>query len=72
MARYYNWGSRIWVNWELLTHPDYEGILWSFTYHNVKTGRESTRGPFTFADAVLLAERRREDGRYKNYEFYID
>ena len=61
MSGYYNWGARIFVSWALLNMPDY-----------VKTGRESTRGPFKFADAILLAERRREDGRYKNYEFYID
>lgn len=72
MSGYYNWGARIFVSWALLNMPDYEDILWSFTYHNVKTGRESTRGLFKFADAILLAERRREDGRYKNYEFYID
>lgn len=72
MDKYYNWGNRIWVNWELLRRPDYESILWSFTYVNVKTGKESTKGPFTFNGAILLAESRREDGRYKNFEFYLD
>jgi hypothetical protein len=41
-----------------------------FTYINVKTGKESTHRT-TIYEAVLLAERRREDGRYKNFEFHI-
>ena len=69
---YYNWGNRIYVKSDLLCRPDFESILWSFTYRNTKTGKETTKGPYTFAKAILLAERRREDGRYKNYEFYLD
>lgn len=41
-----------------------------FTYINVKTGKESTHRT-TLYNAVLLAESRREDGRYKNFEFHI-
>lgn len=72
MELWYAWGNRIYVKCELLNRPDYESILWSFTYRNVKTGKESTKGPFKFADATRLAEHRREDKRYKNFEFYID
>lgn len=71
MDEYYSWGNRIFVNLQLLNRPDYESIPWSFTYRNVKTRKESTKGPFKFADAILLAESRREDGRYKNFEFYL-
>lgn len=42
-----------------------------FTYHNVKTDKESTKTGFTYRDALALARMRRADGRYKNYEFYI-
>ena len=69
---WYNWGNRIYVLCENLNRPDYESILWSFTYRNTKTGKESTKGPYRFADAIKLAEARREDRRYKNYEFYIE
>lgn len=41
-----------------------------FTYINVKTGKESTHRT-TIYEAVLLAECRRDDGRYKNFEFHI-
>ena len=41
-----------------------------FTYINIKTGKEVTRRT-TIYKAVLLAESRREDGRYKNFEFHI-
>lgn len=41
-----------------------------FTYINVKTGKETTRH-FSLIDAILLAESRREDKRYKNFEFHI-
>ena len=71
-TKYYNWANRIHVLWDMLLRPDYESLLYSFTYHNVKTGKETTKGPFTFQQATRLAESRREDGRYKNFEFYID
>ena len=41
-----------------------------FTYINIKTGKESTHRT-TIYHAILLAESRREDGRYKNFEFHI-
>ena len=41
-----------------------------FTYINIKTGKESTHRS-TIYKAVLLAESRRDDKRYKDYEFYI-
>lgn len=41
-----------------------------FTYINVKTGKESTHRT-TIYKAIQLAESRREDGRYKNFEFHI-
>lgn len=42
-----------------------------FTYINTKTGKETTCHGFSIQEAVLLAESRREDGRYKNFEFHI-
>ncbi len=42
-----------------------------FTYHNVKTGKDTVKTGFTYGQAMALARRRRRDGRYKNYEFYI-
>lgn len=41
-----------------------------FTYLNVKTGKESTHSATT-QDAFTLAERRRDDKRYRNFEFII-
>ncbi|MBQ9232347.1 MAG: hypothetical protein IJ190_14370 [Prevotella sp.] len=41
-----------------------------FTWINTKTGKETTKR-FFLIDAILLAERRREDGHYKNYEFQL-
>lgn len=41
-----------------------------FTYINVRTGKETTRR-MELSKAINLAEYRREDGRYKNFEFYI-
>ena len=40
-----------------------------FTYIH-KSGRETTTR-MELDRAILLAERRREDGRYKNFEFHI-
>lgn len=41
-----------------------------FTYINIKTGKESTHRT-TIYKAVLLAECRMDDGRYKNFVFHI-
>lgn len=42
-----------------------------FTYLNVKTDKESDINDLTLLEAIKLAEVRREDGRYKNFEFII-
>ena len=49
---------------------EYEDMT-TFTYINVKTGRKKTIGRRSIYDAILLAERRRNDKRYKNFEFHI-
>lgn len=41
-----------------------------FTYINVKTGKETSHRT-TIYKAILLAEKREKDRRYKNYEFHI-
>lgn len=41
-----------------------------FTYINVRTGKETKRRMMLLR-AITLAEYRREDGRYKNFEFHI-
>ena len=44
-----------------------------FTWSNTRTGKETTKHKvFTLTYAIALAERKREDGRYKNFEFIID
>jgi len=72
---YVNLIGRVYCNEETL-HAYYESganPLVSFTWSNTRTGRETTKnGVFTLTHAIALAERRREDGRYKNFEFYID
>lgn len=43
-----------------------------FTWHNIKNHRDHTKSKrFTYNDALGLARRRRNDGRYKNYEYLI-
>lgn len=68
--------TRIWLShdvfyneWHYL-YGERVGDLVTFTYHNIKTGKETTR-EFTYGYALHLARARRADGRYKNYEFYI-
>lgn len=66
------WLNRISIT-DDAAHKAYEGEYdkeVDFTYINVKTGKESTHRT-TIYEAILLAESRREDGRYKNYEFHI-
>lgn len=41
-----------------------------FSYINIKTAKESTHRT-TLYKAVMLAESRRDDKRYKNFEFHI-
>ena len=68
---YYNWGNRIFVNWSLLEHGWDGELICTFSYVNVKSGKESEKIDFTLDQAIRLAEMRRDDGRYRNYEFYI-
>ena len=42
-----------------------------FCFYNIKTRKETEKKGFTIEKAILLAEQRREDGRYRNYEFLI-
>ena len=43
-----------------------------FTWHNIKNHQDITKSKrFTYNDALDLARRRRNDGRYKNYEYLI-
>ena len=44
-----------------------------FTFINTRTGKENTKyGVFDYRHALCLARERRNDGRYKNYEYAID
>lgn len=43
-----------------------------FTFVNVATGKEITKHAiFTYRQALNLARERRNDGRYRNYEYII-
>ena len=42
----------------------------TFTFCNVKTGKETER-TLTYSTALELAIMRSRDGRYKNFEFWI-
>ena len=69
--RHYFWGNRILISYEALRRP--ADALVDFTYFNFKKDRESVKKQlFTFEQAIALAERRRDDKRYKNYKFIID
>ena len=66
------WLNRITMSDEA-AHLAYMGKLdeeVEFTYINVKTGKETT-STFSLGYAINLAESRREDRRYKNFEFHI-
>lgn len=43
-----------------------------FIYYHLKREREVKHIPKTFREALMLARARACDGRYKNYEFYIE
>lgn len=43
-----------------------------FTYHNAKTDKDVSKTHLNFHDAICLARRREQDGRYKNFEFLIE
>lgn len=64
------WANKIQMSDEaakLTSNPD---AMVDFTYINIKNGKETTKR-MTIQKAVELAEERREDGRYKNYEYFI-
>lgn len=66
------WSNRITMT-DDAAHKAYAGEYdkeVDFTYINVKTGKESTHKS-TIYDAILLAEYRKKDRRYKNFEFHI-
>ena len=43
-----------------------------FTFINTRTGKENTKqAVFNYRHALNLARERRNDGRYKNYEYAI-
>ena len=64
------WLNRITMSDEV-AHQAYlgENPIVDFTYIH-KSGRENTRR-MELDRAIILAESRREDGRYKNFEFHI-
>lgn len=69
---------RIFVTEEILLN-EYEYVYGAkkdekvdFTWHNIKNHRDYNKSKrFTYNDALDLARRRRNDGRYKNYEYLI-
>lgn len=65
-----HWANRIYISRSCFDLPTDAKV--NFTYAH-KNGKETTKfNVMTLEDAILLAERRREDGRYKNYTFIID
>ena len=70
--------ARTFVSEDILQH-EYEYTYGSkkdemvdFTFSNTKTGKENTKyKAFTYRKALDLARDRRNDGRYKNYEYAI-
>ena len=66
---YILWVNRVYVTMDAIRKHDWEMV--NFTFSNRLTGKETTKR-MSLYNAILLGERRREDGRYKNYEFYID
>jgi hypothetical protein len=70
--------SRIYVTQELLLN-EYDYVYGNkknqevtFVYYNVKKDREGTEKTFeNYSKALDFARYRRNDGRYRNYEFFI-
>lgn len=57
--------------WEY-TYGSKKDEMVDFTFSNTKTGKENTKyKAFTYRKALDLARDRRNDGRYKNFEFII-
>ena len=70
--------SRIYVTQELLlneydyVYGDKKNQEVTFMYYNTKRDRESTQITFeNYSKALDFARYRRNDGRYRNYEFFI-
>lgn len=70
--------ARTYVTTDILEHEyeytfgDRKSKMVDFTFVNVKTGKETTKKQvFTYTHAISLARERRNDKRYKNYEFVI-
>lgn len=43
-----------------------------FTYHNMKTNKDVVLERQNYSRALDLARSRERDGRYKNFEFFIE
>lgn len=54
---------------EMLAEDKLDEVV-DFTFINKRTDKETTR-QFRLEDAIRLAEYRRNDRRYKNFEFHI-
>lgn len=70
--------TRTFVTTDILIHEyeymfgDRKDMKVDFTFINNKTGKENTKtNVFTYKKALELARSRRNDGRYKNFEFLI-
>lgn len=70
--------TRTFVTTDILIHEyeymfgDRKNMKVDFTSINNKTGKENTKtNVFTYKEALDLARCRRNDGRYKNFEFLI-
>lgn len=70
--------TRTFVTTDILIHEyeymfgDRKDMKVDFTFINYKTGKENTKtNVFTYKEALELARRRRNDGRYNNFEFLI-
>lgn len=70
--------TRTFVTTDILIHEyehmfgDRKDMKVDFTFINNKTGKENTKANvFTYREALELARSRRNDGRYKNFEFLI-
>ena len=70
--------TRTFVTTDILIHEyeymfgDRKDVKVDFTFINNKTGKENTKANvFTYKKALELARSRRNDGRYKNFEFLI-
>lgn len=70
--------AKTFVSEEILLHEydymygDKKDQKVDFTFINTRTGKENTKqAVFNYRHALNLARERRNDGRYKNYEYAI-